>query len=58
MKATAKLFFRKSKTPAQRIKVNGAVSVGAALGGLQILIGDTRASRAEIVITVPRRRSA
>jgi len=58
MKATAKLYFRKSKTAAERIKVNGAINVSAALKDLAILIGDTTATRTEIVITVPRRRSS
>lgn len=58
MKATVKLFFKKSKNPTKRLKINGALSVSTALASLIPLIGETKATRAEIVITIPRRRSS
>ena len=58
MKAIAKLYFGRAKHPKDTIKLNGASSVPAALHGLSVLIGEkSQATRAEITITIPRRRS-
>lgn len=58
MKVMAKLYFRKSKNAGQRLKINGAPTVSRALTALIPLLEDTTATKAEITITVPRRRAA
>jgi hypothetical protein len=58
MKVMAKLYFKKSKHPGERVKLNGVPTVTSALMALIPIVGNTHATRAEITITVPRRRSA
>jgi hypothetical protein len=61
MKAIAKLYFNKAKSPKEKVKIDGAKNVAGALGALGALgelIGPTAATRVDIRITVPRRRSS
>lgn len=60
MRASAKLYFGKSKTPAQRFAVKGAHSVVEALNAITSMISsheNDRTTKAEILITVKARRS-
>lgn len=59
MKAMARLYFGSNKTPRRKLKLNGSRSVPESLQALAVLLADEKeATRVEIVITVPRRRSS
>jgi hypothetical protein len=58
MKAIAKMYFNKAKSPKEKVKIDGAKNVAGALNALGALIGPTAATRVDIRITVPRRRSS
>ena len=58
MKATAKLYFNKAKSPKVKLKLDGAKDVSSALEALSTMIGITAATRVDIRVTVPRRRSS
>lgn len=58
MRASAKLYYGKSKTPGRRISIKGARSVSEAIRSLDILTAGTNASKAEITITEKARRKS
>jgi len=61
MKISAKFYYHKSKVPGDRIAIKGAKNVLSSLQGLAVLIQGTsleRATRLELTVTVPARRSS
>lgn len=56
-RAIAKLYLNSSKTPNRTARLTGARSATEALQAISLLVERTAATRVEVVVTIPHRRS-